>query len=145
MPKDDDAYSETSDDELESETSFQAQRGPGFLIPPGHPQVISLDFNTLLSAGLLTPEVLENLAGLLAALQDSFRDAQPGWAVGTYLLPDCATHSPGAVCPPQCLDYSGCFTFGSTCPPRCIDNPAPICPPRCIDHPTPHCPPRQIQ
>jgi hypothetical protein len=53
-------------------------RTPKFLIPPGYPQVVSIDFNTLLNHGHITPEVLEHLTGLLAALQDSFRNAVPG-------------------------------------------------------------------
>jgi hypothetical protein len=136
MPDDDDAGGNSS------------ERAPGFLIPPGYPQVISIDFNTLLNHGHITPEVLEHLTGLLGALQDSFRNATPRPVPprtpaqqprpAAHLFED-GVDVDAAICPPMCIDNPE-----PICPPMCIDNPTPICPPMCIDNPTPVCPPMCI-
>jgi hypothetical protein len=85
----------------------------GFLIPPDSRQVVDFDFNTLLSYGQLTPEVLEALTGLLAALQKSFLEAQAGG------------NEPGFTfdaCPPRCSSHGGCDEHCGLggCPPQCI-------------------------
>jgi hypothetical protein len=153
MPVDDDAGPHTVDDEFEP--SPGATRAPGFLIPPGYPQVINIDFNTLLNHGHVTPEVLEHLTGLLAALQDSFRTAVPRRSVppgytptpasSQYDNPDCPDLGSSCpevqtICPADCPSDT-CNTHCSDHVPTCIDwiecpDRFSGCPPRCLDHDT---------
>lgn len=135
---------------MPDDETADAARPPRFLIPPGYPQVINIDFNTLLNHGHVTPEVLEHLTGLLAALQDSFRGAQPRPrpaspppdmplfapdAGGGNDCPELSLECPqvNAICPVD--DTSACDTFCDGHVPICIvDDFTPTgCPPVCRD------------
>jgi hypothetical protein len=83
-----------------------------FLIPPEFPQIVSFDFNTLLSYGQLTPEFLHQLTGLLEVLQKSVLDAKAGDGFSTFDAPECTSHGPSCEghcglggCPPQCIHH----------------------------------------
>lgn len=96
-----------ADDEADPKQIEEAEASPvaAFLIPPDFPQVVEFDFNTLMSYGRLTPEVLASISALLATLQASFLDSDLNVLRNS----------------PICTSHAGCGEHVETsCPPRCI-------------------------